>query len=754
MNIDGLEKIPQEELGPVDDDAKEVLATGQVPSDVLESIKLDEYSGESNYEPYSGIVLDPEENTFKTVSGMFRDKKEFYEKLTARGYVVRKVFEKKVFDWIEENAKTTLEAYLMLSTAFSKWKGNNLLNEYYTKLLNDIPQLNREKIKGNPNTRGLDNINTEESVLTEDDDKYYSLYNIKVTPLDAEGNIIGQPLEFRKQPLHFIGNLLPRTDVKNSVKLFLADNLFFVNALYDEINAPKTDEEGNIIYDKDGYTINGAKENPQFANKDIKKLKVDVENKCSFLTSPTQIIGIKALRKPIIKSDTRQSERDATLASKDFVNTKNLKMFNLGNFDALQDIADTKNNSGKVQAMSSNKSEKNLLQRAALIGNPIAIKLQNEIKNLEADLQKLDFYPASTPEHQSILSRYNAQHKTECNQLIKQRIEDIYTEFKQANINNKIPNTIATDLQNDIKSKLAQQGVKTGGYRSKYTNESTEDEPIPVVDDIIPSKRVNYNATLSYANMPVDGVVTNPGAIPTSGQYMYEQDEHWGWVHDELNQDLFNGTKLKPEVREALLRIAEKFKNTLGLSIEPVDVYFTGSSANFNYNDSSDIDLHLVYDFEKVGINAEILVKYFIAKKQVFNNDYEISIKGIPVELGVENLNEPIVSSAIYSLTKDSWLLEPEYAEQLLPQPDMKQYYDIVQKIEKAIETRDSKEIGRVWDELYDIRRDSLAREGEYGKGNALFKKLRNLGYLDRLKNAYYSSASEELSLESLKEII
>ena len=127
------------------------------------------------------------------------------------------------------------------------------------------------------------------------------------------------------------------------------------------------------------------------------------------------------------------------------------------------------------------------------------------------------------------------------------------------------------------------------------------------------------------------------------------------------------------------MRIAGKFQNALGLNIDPVDVYFTGSGANFNYNELSDIDLHLVYDFEQIGINAEILVKYFIAKKQVFNNDYDITIKGMPVEVGVENVNEPIVSSAIYSVAKDQWMLEPKDAEHLLPKPDMKQYYEIVE---------------------------------------------------------------------------
>jgi hypothetical protein len=105
-------------------------------------------------------------------------------------------------------------------------------------------------------------------------------------------------------------------------------------------------------------------------------------------------------------------------------------------------------------------------------------------------------------------------------------------------------------------------------------------------------------------------------------------------------------------------------------------------------------------------------------------------------------------------LVKDGWLIEPEYAERILPVPDMQQYYKIVQNIENAIQSRDSIKIGKLWDELYALRTASLQNEGELSKGNALFKKLRNLGYLERLKKAYYSSASEELSLEALKDII
>ena len=154
-------------------------------------IELKEYASNSEMEGYTGIVLDKSDNVFKVVTGQFHDKKDFYEKLTARGMIVRKVFEQKVWRWMEDNAPNNLTAYLMFSTAFSKWKGNNVLGDYYVKLLNDIPQLNREKVKGDPKTMGLDKtIRTDESVLTEVSDDALGKYFI-APPRDYYANTPG-----------------------------------------------------------------------------------------------------------------------------------------------------------------------------------------------------------------------------------------------------------------------------------------------------------------------------------------------------------------------------------------------------------------------------------------------------------------------------------------------------------------------------------------------------------------------------------
>ena len=833
------------------------MKTPTYPKLEIEDLAIKEYAADSAYEEYTGIVLDPEDQIFKTVSGQFHDKKDFYEKLTNRGYVVRKVFEKKVFDWIEANAKTTLEAYLMFSTAFSKWKGNNLLDPYYVKLLNDIPQLNREKIKGDPNSIG--DQKTEESVLDEthegtniDGIENWAKHNITVVPEGDESNELeiprvklnpsfkalandyaklGNPVKYRDsltrylqtspELIYNLGKQInpvnrdtafkfydPTKD--NKSPLFIPDSGMNPNRFNIKLDGEylKNLDGTNFVLTK-GIILNWLNalgyKNHEIPVADPMQL-LDIKHRVTKRDTAEALLRsaadfeasmdiaaqseenknqIKAAMKALVKSDIRHYIENPN-------NEKNISPDTLSKAQEFKkDLADFVSNDltadqrkklyqkydaeNQIQAINNLKhQEKEFYDKAAeKINIPDSIDAQikwmeNYIANVEATdlsdnytkLERLNKLRAGLEK-----LKYNKDHPIKSKNKLKTDYDTPTSSPADA------PRTGWIDQPKGAKAKHTttqddlgiNQGIHSFNKESGWSDiiNSLKEEHVPVVDDIIPGKHVNYNATVSYLNQPTDGVITNPGAgFQTGGTFFAEEeqdnlDPQWdNRAHDTLNQDLFEGTHLRPEVREALLRIASKFQNTLGLNIKPVDVYFTGSSANFNYNEMSDIDLHLVYDFEEIGINAEILIKYFIAKKQVFNNDYDITIKGIPVEVGVENVNEPIVSTAIYSVLNDKWMLEPKDAEHLLPKPDMKQYYEIVQRIEDAIQSRDSKKIGALWDELYEIRKQSLAIDGEYGHGNGLFKKLRNLGYLDRLKHAYYSSASEELSIESLKEII
>lgn len=228
-------------------------------------------------------------------------------------------------------------------------------------------------------------------------------------------------------------------------------------------------------------------------------------------------------------------------------------------------------------------------------------------------------------------------------------------------------------------------------------------------------------------------------------------------LHDTLSDLLWDeNKKLKTTIKNKLMAISELFRDTLKLYV-PEDIYITGSFANYNYSDDkdtdgyykSDIDLHLVYDFSKLGVDEDILVEYFKAKKDVFNSTYNFSIHKIPVEVGAENINTPICSTGVYSLTKDEWIKEPtNNAGKEIIDVDEEKYKRLTQQIEQTIETQDPEQIKAMIKTISKMRKTSLAADGEFGEGNLLFKKLRNDGYITRLKDVLSDLIGKELSLE------
>ena len=241
--------------------------------DEMEDISLQEYASNSEYEEYMAIVLDPEDNVFKTVKGLFRDKKDGYERLAKRGLVVRKIYERAVYDWILKNAQSVFDAYLMLSTAVSKWRGNNVLSDYYVKILNDIESLNREGSKGDPQSRGKKNSGFGEAVDLQEveEDPYINTVDVKVYPYDLVDNEDGTkskyiPEEFKRDPLEFtmesdleaeyLKKLKNNLDLnseegskiyKNAIKKF-KNNMDFYSHLIDT-----TQQGSNAIRDDQNY---------------------------------------------------------------------------------------------------------------------------------------------------------------------------------------------------------------------------------------------------------------------------------------------------------------------------------------------------------------------------------------------------------------------------------------------------------------------------------------------------------------------
>lgn len=61
------------------------------------------------------------------------------------------------------------------------------------------------------------------------------------------------------------------------------------------------------------------------------------------------------------------------------------------------------------------------------------------------------------------------------------------------------------------------------------------------------------------------------------------------------------------------------------------------------------------------------------------------------------------------------------------------------------------KKIDDFINDVYKMRSDSIASDGEYGKGNLVFKELRNRGYLDKLRDIKVELETDEMSLTESK---
>lgn len=219
-------------------------------------------------------------------------------------------------------------------------------------------------------------------------------------------------------------------------------------------------------------------------------------------------------------------------------------------------------------------------------------------------------------------------------------------------------------------------------------------------------------------------------------------------LHTTLDSRIWdNNNKLYPDVKDALLKIANLFLETLQNILTLKDIRITGSEANYNYTEASDIDLHLVFDFSEINVDPEFLDDYFFSKRQIFNNQYSFEIKGIPVELSVENIDSALVSTGVYSLFTDSWLRIPENAGLEITQFNLESYDRIVNAIKKIVASGDRERIHRLWKNIKGLRKLSLKLQGEFGEGNLIFKKLRADGYIGMVKDALDAAISRELSL-------
>ena len=226
-------------------------------------------------------------------------------------------------------------------------------------------------------------------------------------------------------------------------------------------------------------------------------------------------------------------------------------------------------------------------------------------------------------------------------------------------------------------------------------------------------------------------------------------------MKDELCPKIWDSEdQMNEEVRKVLLKNVIEFIKYCKVDKQDFkDVTVTGSLANYNYTETSDIDVHILMDFDQISEDKEFVGEYFKNKKNLWSEAYPATIKGHDVELYIQDTSESHTSTGVYSLITDKWLTKPvkkmiaidtanvqlKAAHIMNAIDDLKDNYnhfDVINKVESLM------------DKIKKMRQSGLDKDGEFSTENIVFKVLRNSDYLKKLVDTKKDVMTKELTLE------
>lgn len=222
-----------------------------------------------------------------------------------------------------------------------------------------------------------------------------------------------------------------------------------------------------------------------------------------------------------------------------------------------------------------------------------------------------------------------------------------------------------------------------------------------------------------------------------------------------LNPKLWKNDQLRPEVKEKLLEHAAEFIKSLEIEDLPLmDVVITGSNTNLTYTKHSDLDLHVIVDMDRIYSGTDLVRRFFDSRRRLWNQTYDVSIRGITVEVYVEDDDDTVVGNA-YSIIKDQWLRrQPLIKTQYDDRSVQAKSRDLAAMIERVLsKSRDASDLDHILSKLRQYRQSGLAQQGEFSTENLVYKTLRNQGVLDRIFQRRTDLINTKLSLKEKQAI-
>lgn len=208
-----------------------------------------------------------------------------------------------------------------------------------------------------------------------------------------------------------------------------------------------------------------------------------------------------------------------------------------------------------------------------------------------------------------------------------------------------------------------------------------------------------------------------------------------------LDPRLWNGTDLKPEVRDRSLMIVDRIIATSGvpgLTVDSVEVF--GSNASYEYDDASDFGIH-VFTHSAALAGAEL-----DGVLRLLNDDVErrqegrITFNGVPLEVtfhggrGDTYRREPGIGQ--YSVSLDRWIekpvQQPDHFDRARMAADMKthiaRYNALVSDYGRDREGFDCARFGDLDEELSNYRNTDFAKGfGSRSTSNLVYRALRRM---------------------------
>ncbi|MCF8340172.1 MAG: nucleotidyltransferase domain-containing protein [Chitinophagaceae bacterium] len=234
-------------------------------------------------------------------------------------------------------------------------------------------------------------------------------------------------------------------------------------------------------------------------------------------------------------------------------------------------------------------------------------------------------------------------------------------------------------------------------------------------------------------------------------------------VKDTLNPkvwdypDNIKKAKIKPEIKKALLNIAKEFIEFLDEEMFIEDIILTGSLSNYNWSEYSDFDLHIIIDLEQFEGDGDVYLKLFSAKKLIFNEKHNLTIKNYDVEVYPQDDKEDHSGEGQYSIMNEDWLVIPKKDKPSVNKSKLKlkinHWVNFVKKTLKDADESSLKvsktKIKKLTDKLKKFRQGGLEKGGEFSNENLVYKYLRRSGLLDKVFNYQYKKRTKELSVEN-----